>query len=113
VRITAVNRGPDAAELHLLPTLWFRNDWAEWITEANRLPKSRISGRSRRRRERAPSWLRIGCWASSFCSCEGDAPLYFTENSTNNDRLFPGRPNAAPFVKDGINDCVVQGNTMP
>ena len=31
VQITAVNRGPETAELHLLPTLWFRNDWAEWI----------------------------------------------------------------------------------
>src|SRR6476646_752206 len=36
VRITAVNRGPDAAELHLLPTLWFRNDWSTWIAESNR-----------------------------------------------------------------------------
>ena len=39
VRITAVNRGPEAAELHLLPTLWFRNDWASWIAESNR-PRS-------------------------------------------------------------------------
>src|SRR5512136_2993429 len=39
VRITAINRGPDAAELHLLPTLWFRNDWSSWIAESNRAPK--------------------------------------------------------------------------
>ena len=36
VKITAVNRGPEAAELHLLPTLWFRNDWSSWIAESNR-----------------------------------------------------------------------------
>src|SRR6478609_7186312 len=36
VRITAVNRGPDAAELHLLPTLWFRNDWSTWIAASNK-----------------------------------------------------------------------------
>ncbi len=36
VKITAVNRGPEAAELHLLPTLWFRNDWSAWIAESNR-----------------------------------------------------------------------------
>ena len=36
VRITAANRGPDAAELHLLPTLWFRNDWSSWIAEVSR-----------------------------------------------------------------------------
>src|SRR5512143_424715 len=38
VKITAFNRGAEAAELHLLPTLWFRNDWAEWITKENRAP---------------------------------------------------------------------------
>ncbi len=36
VKITATNRGPDAADLHLLPTLWFRNDWSRWIAESNR-----------------------------------------------------------------------------
>ena len=39
VKITAANRGPEAAELHLLPTLWFRNDWAPWIAESNRSPE--------------------------------------------------------------------------
>jgi hypothetical protein len=43
-------------------------------------------------------------------SCEGDVPLLFTENETNHERLFPGRQkNESPYVKDGINDCVVQG----
>ena len=36
VRITAINRGPEAADLHLLPTLWFRNDWSSWIAASNR-----------------------------------------------------------------------------
>jgi len=36
VRITAENRGPEAADLHLLPTLWFRNDWSTWIASSNR-----------------------------------------------------------------------------
>ncbi len=43
-------------------------------------------------------------------SCEGDVPLLFTENETNHERLFRGHKNESPFVKDGINDCVVQGN---
>jgi hypothetical protein len=42
-------------------------------------------------------------------ACEGDEPLLFTENETNNERLFPEYPNAGPYVKDGINDWVVQG----
>ena len=37
VRITAVNRGPEAAQLHLLPTLWFRNDWSAWIAKTSRV----------------------------------------------------------------------------
>ena len=41
--------------------------------------------------------------------CEGDVPLLFTENETNNERLFPGSKSESPYVKDGINDCVVQG----
>jgi hypothetical protein len=44
VRITAANRGPDAAELHLLPTLWFRNDWASWIHES-RQRRARVRSR--------------------------------------------------------------------
>jgi len=42
VRIIAANRGPEATELHLLPTLWFRNNWASWIAESNRTPKKPI-----------------------------------------------------------------------
>ena len=49
VRITAVNRGPDAAELHLLPTLWFRNDWSSWIAESNRAARNQTSNRSSQR----------------------------------------------------------------
>ena len=41
-------------------------------------------------------------------SCEGEVPLLFTENETNHARLF-GTPNESPYVKDGINECVVNG----
>ena len=50
VRITAVNRGPEAADLHLLPTLWFRNDWSQWIAESNRAPGEAAHRADRRRR---------------------------------------------------------------
>ncbi len=110
VRITAVNRGPDAAELHLLPTLWFRNDWATWIAESNRSPGKpslRQTGAAAGTSAVAATHSLLG---EFVFSCEGDAPLLFTENDTNNERLFPGIPNASPYVKDGINNCVVQGN---
>jgi Glycosyl hydrolase family 63 C-terminal domain len=110
VRITAANRGPEAAELHLLPTLWFRNDWSSWIAESNRASKK-------------PNLQQIKATASTtavaaahpllgelILSCEGEVPLLFTENETNHERLFPGQKNESPYAKDGINDCLVQGN---
>ena len=47
-----------------------------------------------------------------FLFCEGDVPLLFTENETNHERLFPGQGNESPYVKDGINDCVVSGRQL-
>jgi len=108
VRITAVNRGPDAADLHLLPTLWFRNDWSKWIAESNRAPE-----RPNLKQIEAPAGVTAVAAAHPLLgafvlSCEGDVPLLFTENETNHKRLFLGE-NEDPYVKDGINDCVVQG----
>ncbi len=107
VQITAVNRGPEKAELHLLPTLWFRNDWASWI--ARELPRNRFSSRSRQRRARVRSWRSMRPWARTICTATARCRCFLPRMSTNNDRLFPGQPNASPYVKDGINDYVVQG----
>ncbi len=109
VRITAINRGPEAAELHLLPTLWFRNDWSAWIAESNRAP-----GKPNIKQIKAPAGAKAVKAAHKLLGeftlfCEGDVPLLFTENETNHERLFPGQKNESPYVKDGINDCVVQG----
>ncbi|MBS1188209.1 MAG: hypothetical protein H6R10_1, partial [Rhodocyclaceae bacterium] len=110
VRITAANRGPEAAELHLLPTLWFRNDWAPWIAENSRAaekPKlGQIEAGAGTRAVAATHPLLGGF----ILACEGAATLLFTDNETNNERLFPEYPNASPYVKDGINNYVVQGN---
>ena len=108
VRITAVNRGPEAADLHLLPTLWFRNDWSQWIAESNRAPE-----KPHIKRVDAPAGATAAAAAHPLLgafvvSCEGDVPLLFTENETNHARLF-GAQNESPYVKDGINECVVHG----
>jgi hypothetical protein len=106
VQITAANRGPDAAELHLLPTLWFRNDWAAWIARPAKKPLlKQIKG---------PAGTQAIAAAHPVLGeytlyCDGEVPLLFTENETNNARLFPEHPNASPYVKDGINNYVVQG----
>jgi hypothetical protein len=109
VRITAANRGPEAAELHLLPTLWFRNDWASWIAESNRAAEKP----NLRQIEAAAGTSAVAATHALLgefvLSCEGEVPLLFTENTTNHERLF-GQKNESPYVKDGINDCVVRGN---
>ena len=98
--VTAHNRGPDAATLHLLPTLWFRNTWS-WGDERR---EARRDGRGRRRRARRPPGA--GRLAAAR---RRSAQLLFCENETNNERLF-GAPNASPYVKDAINDFVVAGD---
>src|SRR6187401_1878217 len=108
VRITAINRGPEAAHLHLLPTLWFRNDWSRWIAESNRTPE-----KPHIKRVEAPAGATAAGAAhpllgACIVSYEGDVPLLFTENETNHARLF-GTSNESPYVKDGINECVVHG----
>ena len=106
IRITAANRGPEAAKLHLLPTLWFRNDWAAWQASPSEKPLlQQIKG---------PVGTRMIAAAHSVLGeytlyYDGDMPLLFTENETNNSRLFPEYPNASPYVKDGINNCVILG----
>ncbi len=110
VRITATNRGPDAAELHLLPTLWFRNDWSRWIAESNRASQKPILKQAKP----SPGTSAVAGTHSVLGDftlfCEGEVPLLFTENETNHERLFPGQKNESTHVKDGINDCIVQGN---
>jgi hypothetical protein len=109
VKITANNRGPEAAELHLLPTLWFRNDWATWISESNRAAAKPNLKQLKAAAGTSTVEATHSLLGEFTLSCEGDVPLLFTDNTTNNDRLFPGQPNADQYVKDGINDFVVTG----
>ena len=101
VRITAVNRGPEPATLDVLPTLWFRNTWAQ-SPEAPRPELRRLGGQGAR--GIAASHAELG---ARWLYVDEDVPLLFTENDTNVERVF-GRPNPSPYVKDGINNHVVQ-----
>jgi len=109
IQITAANRGPEAAELHLLPTLWFRNDWSLWIAESNRSPKKPNIKQIETPTGTSAVTAAHPLLGEFILSCEGEVPLLFTENETNHERLFPGQKNESPYVKDGINNCVVQG----
>jgi hypothetical protein len=110
VKITAANRGPDAAELHLLPTLWFRNDWSSWIAESNRAVRKPNLKQIEAAAGTSAVAVAHPLLGTHVLHCEGDVPLLFTENETNHERLFPGQKNESPHVKDGINNCVVQNN---
>jgi hypothetical protein len=104
IRITVENRGPEPATLHVLPTLWFRWVWSASGTAPPR-PSLREAPLGKGGSVIAASHPDLG---DRFLSCEGAHALLFTENETNTERLF-ATPNATPFVKDGINDYVVQG----
>ncbi|HEX3585610.1 MAG TPA: glucosidase, partial [Candidatus Angelobacter sp.] len=101
IRITVANRGPQAAELHLLPTLWFRNTWV-WAGKAK--PALALD-------QRTGTILahenEIGDYRLHFD--DGGAPL-FTENETNVERIF-GAKSSSPYVKDAFHRYVVNGES--
>ena len=104
IQISVINRGPEPATLHVLPTLWFRNIWTWWPGT----PKPSLKQVSGQKGVQAVA-VSHADMGERYLYCEGDFPLLFTENETNNERLF-GTPNASHYVKDGINNYVVQGN---
>jgi len=104
IRITAANRGPEAATLHVLPSLWFRNTWS-WGRDLRRpvvRPSADIPGS-------ACSELQHWQYGKRWFLCAGKPELLFTENETNNARLFGGR-NRSPYVKDAFHEYLIHGN---
>jgi hypothetical protein len=105
VRVTVANRGPAAAALHVLPTLWFRNTW-DWDAGAPRPGLSALPGTAGGAAIAAehPTLGRYRLVA------EGAPDLLFVENETNIPRIFGG-PASTRFPKDGINDFVVHARS--
>jgi hypothetical protein len=100
IKISVHNRGPEAAQIHVLPTLWFRNTWS-W-EEGEPKPVIRQADTEAIR----ASHPQLGEYS---LQCEGAGELLFTENESNNSRLW-GQHNASPYVKDGFHEYVVAGN---
>jgi hypothetical protein len=98
IQVTIHNRGPEPAELHVLPTLWFRNQWS-WAGGGDRPTLQRVADVVKAAH---PS---LG---EHYLYCDGKPPLLFTENETNTQRIF-GVANRTPYVKDGINNYIVHG----
>jgi hypothetical protein len=99
IRITAHNRGPETAELHVLPTLWFRNDWS-WE-----------QGVSKPQLHQAKDGAVVATHATLgevTLHWEGNPEPLFTENESNLSRLW-GQANASPYVKDAFNEYLISG----
>jgi len=107
VKITVANRGPDAARLHLLPTLWFRNTWSWGRSGEGYWPRGKMQKMVDGVVEAEHASLeRMRFWAEPH---GGQAPeLLFTENETNSQRLF-GIDGPTPYVKDAFHAFVVDG----
>ncbi|MGH9224912.1 MAG: MGH1-like glycoside hydrolase domain-containing protein [Acidimicrobiales bacterium] len=99
MQIDSANRGPDAAPLHVLPLVWFRNTWS-WGRD-DRRPHLRADG------DRAVL-LEHKAHPRFWLAADGDARLLFCENESNTERLW-GVRGSTPYPKDGINDHVISG----
>jgi mannosylglycerate hydrolase MGH1-like protein len=109
IHIAVSNRGPEAAPIHVLPTLWFRNTWS-WGRDDRRPSIARqIGGGAKQDSVRtllARHW-QLGDYAL-YCAAADE--LLFTENETNTLRLY-GAPSPVPYYKDAFHAYVVEGNT--
>ncbi len=98
IRVSVHNRGPEAARLHVLPQLWFRNTWS-WGDEDPKPLLREAGGAIVASHPELPD---------TTLSCDGAPELLFTENESNVQKLW-GQPNPAPYVKDAFHRCVVSG----
>lgn len=103
IRITVANRGPEAAALDVLPTIWFRNIWS-WGDDLGKPRLEEVESFPETKAIRLDHPIRSKRWLV----CGGAPELLFTENETNAQRLY-GVQNHTPYVKDGINNYVVHG----
>jgi hypothetical protein len=105
MQITVINRAAEAKTLHLLPTLWFRNTWS-WNGEVESTPTLQAIYTDNDLNIIEAIHPTLG---KRWLYAQGDGEMLFTENETNNELVF-GTPNVSSYVKDGINNYVVDGN---
>jgi hypothetical protein len=104
IKITAWNRGAEAAPLHLLPTVWFRNTWS-WGKDLRRPSARRAPDTPGSLCTELEHWQYGKRWLLSA----GNPEFLFTENETNYEKIFKYR-NRTPYVKDGFHNYLVHGN---
>ena len=101
IQVTINNRGPEPAHLHVLPQLCFRNTWS-WTPNAPK-PQMRAGDEPRDISVIVAEHPQLGI---RCLYCDQEVPLLFTENETNNERLFQ-KPSASPYVKDAFHNYVI------
>jgi hypothetical protein len=100
IAIQVTNRGPEAAPIDVLPTVWFRNVWS-WYPNPTRPSLARL--------ERTNTIaIHDSKYGTRYLHCDDSPQLLFTENETNSQRLF-GSPSSSPYVKDAFHRFVVNG----
>ncbi|MFO0706565.1 MAG: glucosidase [Nitrospira sp.] len=104
IRIHVVNRGPERAELTVLPTLWFRNTWS-WGLDVRR-PRMKVGQPTA---GRSVIELTHEQYGRRRLLCEDAPSLLFTENETNTRRLY-GDADGGRHVKDSFHDYVIHGD---
>jgi hypothetical protein len=104
IRITVVNRGPEAAVLHVLPSLWFRNTWS-WGRDLRRPVVRAAANVPGSMCAELQHWQ----YGKRWLLCAGQPELLFTENETNKARLFNAK-NRSPYVKDAFHEYIIAGN---
>ena len=111
IRITAHNRGPEAAELALLPTVWYRNTWAWGYAKGpmgnvdDKPTMQAISGENLSLEANHPAQ------GTYYFYAQAADELLFTENETNTERLY-GLLNDSPYVKDAFHRYVIEGDSQ-
>lgn len=109
IRLTIVNKGPEKAPIHILPTLWFRNTWS-W-EENSKVPQLELvdeNGQTFIKAYHTDAEEHYEMGGDYFLFCEGNPQFLFTNNETNNKKLFDGE-NVSEYTKEGINNYVVKG----
>ncbi|HTP67608.1 MAG TPA: glucosidase [Dongiaceae bacterium] len=104
IKITVSNRGPDAADIQLLPTVWFRNTWS-WGKDLRRPTVRKSPGLAGAMCAELEHWQ----YGKRWFLCEGSPQLLFTENETNYVKLFNYRERV-PYTKDAFHEYVIRGN---
>jgi len=101
IRISVHNRGPETADIYVLPTLWFRNTWS-WEDGTTKPTLRQLNG--------ARIVASHGELGDRTLHCDGHPELLFTENESNASRLW-GQPNRSPYVKDAFHEYLISGKT--